>query len=191
MAPNARHPRRGGAVAIAVLAIAVGAIGLAGCGGSGKPSAGFGSSGQAAGIRLANCMRAHGVPSFPDPGAGGAVQLNRGSGVDPASPAFRSAQNACSSLLPGGAARGPVSAARKLAMLNLARCMRSHGLTTFPDPTSTPPSPGSGFGLAFGAPGAFIAIPQALVQSPAFKQAAAACGFPGAGGRAAKTAPVG
>jgi hypothetical protein len=67
-------------------------------------------------------------------------------------------------------------------MVKLAQCMRRHGLTTFPDPTSSPPAaPPSGGGIAFGAPGSFIAVPQNLIQSPGFKQAAAACHFPGAG----------
>jgi hypothetical protein len=70
-------------------------------------------------------------------------------------------------------------------MLHLAQCMRKHGLPSFPDPTASPPSPGNGIGLAFGGPGSFIAVPQNLIQSPAFKQAATACGFPGAGGRRA------
>jgi hypothetical protein len=66
-------------------------------------------------------------------------------------------------------------------MLHLAECMRRHGLSTFPDPTSSAPPPGAGSGIAFGAPGSFIAVPQSLIQSPGFSAAAAACGFPGAG----------
>jgi hypothetical protein len=68
-------------------------------------------------------------------------------------------------------------------MLKLAECMRQHGLSTFPDPTTSPPSaPPSGGGFAFGTPGAFLSVPQTLIQSPAFRQAAAACGFPGTPG---------
>jgi hypothetical protein len=129
-------------------------------------------------------MRSHGVPNFPDPGAGGGIQINSNSGINPASPAFQSAQRACSRLLPfGGPGGGRTSESRKLAMLRMSECMRRHGLPTFPDPTSSPPSPGNGMGLAFGSPGSFIAIPQSLMQSPAFRQAAAACGLPGMGGR--------
>jgi hypothetical protein len=159
---------------------------LAACGSSGshKPS---GSAGEAAGIKFADCMRGHGVPNFPDPSGRGGIQITPGSGINPRAPAFQAAQNACSKLLPdGGAAHGPPSEKRKLAMLKLAKCMRSHGLATFPDPTSSPPAPGGGFGLAFGSPGSFIAVPQSILQSPAFKQAAAACGFPGARGGGTK-----
>jgi hypothetical protein len=127
-------------------------------------------------------MRSHGVSNFPDPSPGGGIQINSSSGINPQSPAFQSAQNACSKLMPGGGpGRGQVSASRKLEMVKLAQCMRKHGLTTFPDPTATPPSPGPGLGIAFGTPGSFIAVPQSLIQSPAFSQAAAACGFPGGG----------
>ena len=180
---------------VAALLVAAGcALSLAACGSSGEPSSAAGSnnasssSGEAAGIKFADCMRSHGVPNFPDPtSGGGGVKIPLGSGVNPQSPAFQSAQKACSKLLPGGGpGRGPVSESRKLAMLRLAECMRAHGLTTFPDPTSNPPAPGGSIGLVFGGQGSFLAVPQAMMNSPAFKQAAAECGFPGGGGRAAK-----
>jgi hypothetical protein len=181
--------RRRRSLAVAVAA-ATCAAALTACGSSAKPSTGSGSL-ESAGLKFAACMRSHGVPNFPDPGAGGGIEISAGSGINPKSPAFQSARNECFKFLPGGGpGRGPVSESRKLAMLRLAECMRSHGLSTFPDPTSTPPSPGSGFGIAFGGPGSFIAVPQSLIQSPAFRQAAAACGFPGAGRAGAKQAPA-
>jgi hypothetical protein len=48
-------------------------------------------------------MRSHGVPNFPDPvfsGNGSRLQLS--GGVNPAAPAFKAAQKACGSPLPGG-----------------------------------------------------------------------------------------
>jgi hypothetical protein len=50
------------------------------------------------------CMRAHGVPNFPDPqfGSGGAVRLTGQGNLKPSSPVFQAAQNACRSDLPGG-----------------------------------------------------------------------------------------
>ena len=133
-------------------------------------------------------MRSHGVPNLPDPPAGGAgINIPAGSGINPQSPAFQSALKACAGLLPGGGSgRGAVSEARKLAMLRLARCMRAHGVASFPDPTAGRPSPGSGPGIAFGGPGWFIAVPQSMMQSPGFQQAATACHFPGLGGGAPK-----
>ena len=157
------------------------AVALAACGSSGSSSS---ASSVSAGIKFADCMRAHGVPNFPDPGSGGGIQIPDNSGINPRSPAFQSAQSACFKLLPGGGpGRGRNSEARKLMMLKLAQCMRSHGMSSFPDPTSSPPSaPPAGGGVAFGSPGAFISVPQTMIQSPGFKQAAAACGFPGFGG---------
>jgi hypothetical protein len=49
-------------------------------------------------------MRAHGV-DVPDPQVGnGGIMIQKGSGpkIDPQSPAFRSAQKACATYLPGG-----------------------------------------------------------------------------------------
>jgi hypothetical protein len=184
------HSIRAHRSAVIVLATATCALALTACGSSSKPKS-HGINGSQA-IEFADCMRSHGVPNFPDPGAtGGGISISAGSGINPASPAFQKAQSSCSKLLPGGGpGRGPVSESRKLAMLKLAQCMRKHGFTSFPDPTSTPPAPGTGFGIAFGAPGAFIAVPGAMMQSPGFQGAAAACGFPG-GGRAAKSVSPG
>jgi hypothetical protein len=137
-------------------------------------------------------MRTHGVPNFPDPSPGGGIQISGSSGIDPRSPAFQSAQKTCAKLLPGGGpGRAQVPVGRRLAMVKLAQCMRKHGLPTFPDPMATAPAPGTGIGLAFGGPGAFIAVPRSLTASPAFNQAAAACNFPGAGsGPHAKPVPA-
>jgi hypothetical protein len=164
------------------------ALALTACGSSNKSSH---SSSYAAGIKFADCMRSHGVPNFPDPGSAGGIEIPAASGINPQSPAFQSAQKACAKLMPGGGpAGGHGSESRRLALLKLAQCMRKHGLSTFPDPTNSPPpsAPPAGGGLAFGVPGALISVPQSLIQSPGFKQAATACGFPGARGGGAKQA---
>jgi hypothetical protein len=64
-------------------------------------------------VKLAQCMRQHGLTSFPDPtiasGSGppsgnsiviGGYEFKLGSGLDPQSPAFEQAMNACGG--PGG-----------------------------------------------------------------------------------------
>jgi hypothetical protein len=166
---------------------------LAACGSSNSSNNASSSSGQSAGIRFADCMRSHGVPNFPDPGGGGGgFQIPAGSGVDPASPAFQSAQKDCQKLLPfGGPGRGQSSEARKLQLLKLAECMRSHGIASFPDPSNSPPSaPPAGGGIAFGGPGGFISVPQTLINSPGFKQAGQACGFPGLRGGGPKASAL-
>jgi hypothetical protein len=93
------------------------------------------------GIEFADCMRAHGVPSFPDSNAGGGgFQFSPRSGFNPQAPAARSAQTACRKLLPGGGpGPGPASESQKLALLRLVECVRSHGVPDFPDPTTNTP----------------------------------------------------
>jgi hypothetical protein len=46
-------------------------------------------------LQFSECMRANGVPDFPDP-TGGGLSLNRGSpGLNPDSPTFQNAQKEC------------------------------------------------------------------------------------------------
>lgn len=61
-------------------------------------------------LAYSKCMRANGVPDFPDPNPGGGFLFQRGSGIDPSSPAFMAAQAKCKKLLPGG---GPPAPARR------------------------------------------------------------------------------
>lgn len=53
-------------------------------------------------LKLAECMRSHGVLKFPDPTANGSLMINPSSGVDPQSPSFQQAQKACGKDFPGG-----------------------------------------------------------------------------------------
>lgn len=151
---------------------------LAACGSSGKPHSAGGPLSGGAGIEYADCMRANGVPNFPDPSAGGGgVRL--GAGINPFSPSFKSAQAACAKLLPGG---GPgamhPTAAGKVEMLAISVCMRRHGISGFPDPTFSPPSSPAGYSLLQDRGGVILAIPDTInVGSPDFKKAAVTCGF--------------
>lgn len=57
---------------------------------------------EVAGLLFSRCMRAHGVPGFPDPPApsGAAIGFSFGSsGIDPGAPLFRAAQRVCISVL--------------------------------------------------------------------------------------------
>jgi hypothetical protein len=54
----------------------------------------------AAEVKWAQCIRTHGVPSFPDPNAQGAIDSSE---FDPTSSAFQTASRACQSLQPTGA----------------------------------------------------------------------------------------
>ena len=128
-------------------------------------------------------MRAHGVPNFPDPlSAGGGVQLSA-SEINTQSPAFGSAQSACQKLLPGGLpGRGGGSATGIKQAVQLAECMRAHGLRSFPDPTDSPPStPPAPDTTILGGPDGVFTLTGAIVTTPAFKHAAARCHLPGFG----------
>ena len=64
--------------------------------------------------------------------------------------------------------------------IELADCMRAHGVSGFPDPTNSQPSITSGaYTIIWGRPGAYVAVPSTIdLRSPRFKQAAAACRAP-------------
>jgi hypothetical protein len=46
-------------------------------------------------LAFARCMRAHGMPNFPDPTSSSGAQAGPPSGIDPQSPAFRAAARVC------------------------------------------------------------------------------------------------
>jgi hypothetical protein len=55
-------------------------------------------------LKFSQCMRSHGVPKFPDPQIGNGrigIRIGPGSGIDPNSAQFKSAQQACQKLLGG------------------------------------------------------------------------------------------
>jgi hypothetical protein len=92
------------------------------------------SSRQSAALAFSRCMRAHGVPNFPDPDAQGSFP-SFSTGV--AKQTSSAANEVCRHLLPGGGTGTPQQRQQKLAFaLNVARCLRKHGFPTFPDPTA-------------------------------------------------------
>ena len=69
-----------------------------------------------AALKFSACMRAHGVPNFPDPqtsGGGITLGFKRGSGIDPQSPQFKAAQRACQNEFPGPKGGGGFSTQSK------------------------------------------------------------------------------
>jgi hypothetical protein len=84
-------------------------------------------------------MRTHGEPNMPDPSFSGqhaTLDITPSSGVDPNSPQFTAATNACKYLVSrGGASPGPtITPVDQADYLKAAACMRSHGIPEFPDP---------------------------------------------------------
>jgi hypothetical protein len=199
------HLQAGGLTVIAAAA----ALALAGCGGSKAPSVasvatttttgpaththalgGAADSGspsqsqiEADTLKYSQCMRASGVPGFPDPNASGSIEITPGTGIDPRSPAFQAARAKCQKLLPGGLGN-PGSATHPspdwlAQMEQAAQCMRRHGIANFPDPQTTVPSLGSSPEEINDIDGVIFVFPASIdTQSPQFTRAATACGFP-------------
>ncbi|RAY14650.1 hypothetical protein DPM19_12890 [Actinomadura craniellae] len=133
-------PKRAPALPLVALALLLPV--LAACGGSDAPS---GASGAAAGggsagtssdpyVKFAQCMRQNGVPDWPDPVDGTKFRMPRGK-IDPNSPEFKAASQACKPLAPpgwGGESRQ--DPAVQAGMLKYAQCMRKNGVPDFPDP---------------------------------------------------------
>jgi len=68
------------------------------------PNAGQAAQDRPALLRYARCMRAHGIPDFPDPEPGGglSIKASRGSDLDPNNPIYKAADRACTHYMPGG-----------------------------------------------------------------------------------------
>ncbi len=81
-------------------------------------------------------MRAHGISDFPDPSSGGGIQISGGPNGDlnPSSPTFVAAQNACQKYSPVQQPSAGQQAQIEARALAFAACMRKHGVPNFPDP---------------------------------------------------------
>ena len=152
------------------------ALAASSAGGSGSdpssPKSSSAPTGAAGLLAYSECMRAHGVPDFPDP-VGDSLQIKAspGSDLDPNSPQMQTAQTACQSLAPGGAQGGTISPAQQAQALKYSACMRSHGVPNFPDPV-------------FSNGGAQLHVTGIDPNSPQFQAAGEACASlrPGSGG---------
>lgn len=120
---------RDGCVAAVLLGVAAFA---AACGGSPASAIpGYVNGVPRTTLAFAQCMRAHGVPGFPDPGAAGQFNL---AGINQNSPQFAHAGGICGS---SGGNTGSGQQAQNAAQgLKFARCMRAHGVKDFPDPAT-------------------------------------------------------
>jgi hypothetical protein len=133
-------------------------------------------------ISLSKCMRANGVPDFPDPREGpngGGVGWPGGGpemistdvllimGQRIAGPAVASAAKNCKEYMGPSGPPPALTESQKRAAIARADCMRTHGLPNFPDPTFS-----GGYQQ--------LNLPPGLnPQSPAVEQAAKACGLGG------------
>jgi hypothetical protein len=65
---------------------------------SGNLTAAQKAAANARALRYSQCMRAHGIASYPDPNGEGTIVVSAGGGIDPTSPQFQKAEKACQSL---------------------------------------------------------------------------------------------
>ena len=86
-------------------------------------------------VKFAECMRANGVPHFPDPDTKGAINF----GVDVSREVWLKAVDACKALKPPGALSSKRTPKEQAASLRFAQCVRDHGVKDFPDPVNGEP----------------------------------------------------
>jgi hypothetical protein len=90
-------------------------------------------------LTYAECMRAHGIPDFPDPvpsplgGYAFHAHISPGSDLDPNSPRNQSAQKACQEDVPPSIANA-TPARMAVNALKWSKCMQTHGEPNFPEP---------------------------------------------------------
>lgn len=164
---------RGRSLSVLVAGVSC-ALVVTACGGSAHKLTASASSAYA----FAKCMRAHGVPNFPDPrpsskGGGFAFTVSSSGvvvvdGTSFNGPAFNAAKRACSHL-DSGVFPSPLTEAQKQGMVAKAQCIRRHGVPSFPDPTFGPGGYGAGVILGAGI----------SPDSPAIRTAAKACAHVG------------
>ena len=111
---------------------------------TGTPSTGNGTTSSGAttkltaqekAVKFAECMRANGVPHFPDPDPKGDSSF----GVDVSKEVFTKAVDACNDLKPPGALSAKRTPKQQSASLRFAQCVREHGGRDFPDPVNGEP----------------------------------------------------
>jgi hypothetical protein len=126
--PRSRSGRRAAAPA---MIIAAGLL-LAACGGSGASPSASRSSTFGPAVGFSACMRSHGLAEFPDPDSHGNLPKVTPQQLGVSTSQFNAARSACAHLL-----RPSTGQAQQTlnGMRDFARCMRSHGVRNWPDPT--------------------------------------------------------
>jgi len=103
--------------------------------GTGSTGTGKNATGQDEAVKFAECVRAHGVPHFPDPNAKGEFEF----GVDVTPAVWGRAVNACKALQPPGSLSAKRTPKQQTASLRFAQCVRENGVKDFPDPANGQP----------------------------------------------------
>jgi hypothetical protein len=157
------RPRRArpptGRTAPAIIAVAALGLVAAACTGRGPSLAGSGgspgargSSGPPSAVAFSACMRAHGIPEYPDPDSSGSLPKGTAQDFGVSTSRYQAAERACRHLLPEGDTTFTASLIQCLmngdgdcpqALVQraltegrtFAQCMRNQGVPTWPDPT--------------------------------------------------------
>jgi hypothetical protein len=150
--PRVRPPpaRTAAAIMAAVILVLLAAACSGSASSAGRSPGAGGSANSPSAVAYSGCMRSHGVPNFPDPASSGQLPKGDGQQFGVSTSQYQAAQQACQHLLPTG---GSLHQQEDQCMQNsdcppalvqqmltadreLARCMRSHGVPNFPDPTT-------------------------------------------------------
>ena len=136
-------------IAAALVLLAAACSGSPSSSGSGGSPAAGGSVTSPSAVAYSHCVRGHGVPRYPDPTSNGQLPKTDAQRLGVSSSELQAAQTACQHLLPAGSLQQqehqcmqnsdcPSALVQQMlnADLKLARCMRSHGVPNFPDPTN-------------------------------------------------------
>jgi hypothetical protein len=133
-------------------------------------------------LAFAKCMRANGVPNFPNP--------DRQGNFNPANPQVqamdRNALMECRSVLPNAGTGLTIQQIQQISQQNLsngvkaARCMRAHGIANFPDPVAS--SQGEDGGVSWQPLISAIQAGLVSTSTPSYEAAFTACNGKGAGG---------
>jgi hypothetical protein len=136
-------------LAFSVIPVAVLALLSAACNGDGSDgpavaNAGSSSAGGASAssgsapvgpLAFSQCMRARGITNFPDPNSSGAIPKETAQQLGVSDSQYRVAQNDCAHLLPDSGGLSPAEIQQAwTGTRRFAQCMRSHGLSNWPDP---------------------------------------------------------
>jgi hypothetical protein len=151
-------------------------VAIAACGGSGSSGTNAASAATSVntGLKFASCVRAHGVPDYPDP-RGGKVTVDIHN-LSESESVVNKAMNACARYSPGSDLQPRVSdvqlAKARGGALAFSKCVRAHGVN-IPD-TEVDRGP-NGRGLAIGWSRKELTENPIPYKSPAWKKANQAC----------------
>jgi hypothetical protein len=126
--------RRGGVLAAVLSSLVL----LAACGGPAAPSATHAEWEKGKLLAFSACIRAHGVPDFPDPQPAGGFSRSALNPIDQNSPQFLAAEKACRSLAIATGFEHTPAELRKHVEQEIAEslCMRKHGVPNMPLPNA-------------------------------------------------------